>query len=60
MISGFNCDVSSNCGLLGYYAAIVVIYYRRFGTTYRAWVNYPWIFDPFQKLGAEVQVKVTP
>jgi len=35
---------------------VVLISYRRFGTSYRAGL----ILDPFPKLGAEVKVKVTP
>jgi len=37
LISGFRPQVNENCAFLGYYAASVVIPYRRFGTTYRPW-----------------------
>jgi len=33
-ISGFRREVYENCALLGYYARVVVIPYRRFGTAY--------------------------
>ena len=34
LIAGFRREVDKNCTLLGYYAALVIIPYRRFGTTY--------------------------
>jgi hypothetical protein len=36
MISGFHRELDENFAFLGYYAANVVIYYRRFGITYRS------------------------
>jgi hypothetical protein len=35
VISDFRRDVDEIGALLGYYAALVVVLYRRFGTTYR-------------------------
>jgi hypothetical protein len=35
-IAGFLREVDKNCTLLGYYAALVIIPYRRSGTTYRS------------------------
>ena len=37
VISGLRHEAVENCALLGHYAAVVVIPYRRFGTTYRSY-----------------------
>jgi hypothetical protein len=41
VISGFRREVDENCALLGCYSASSVIYYRRFGTIYRSYLQGP-------------------